>query len=407
MMFSIPSKTFLANACAVGSKFDPLTLKGNSSDAAYQKFIKIIHQNENTNPANPFHLFIICSLDNNVTLIYISFPNPKNLTALAYPISTPIRVVINQTRSLKHELSAFWLNDQAVNLSALKSDASNLLIKKTCAAYLASDTLINAPDFEPILGTDSVTANAKSTEKPVEPISKIPDLERANSIALLDMDEIPFQGFFDLQEENKSIAQDAKPYKMDGAQHASSRSSSIGNRNNRLTKWHPIVSFNPSTQDDLPGVEQTQEPAIMNDMHLKGLDSPSSTTRPKQHKSSLETVSFILVPRDRSHYLLGSLSHNLRNWIPDICKNMGWRLINLSIRPDYLRWALQDFPDYAIPGMLKIFREETSTYIFANYPSLKKDGCSADFWSEGYIVDRKNHNFSTQSLNLLLPRKKF
>ena len=105
-MFSIPSKTFLANACAVGSKFDPLTLKGNSSDAAYQKFIKIIHQNENTNPANPFHLFIICSLDNNVTLIYISFPNPKNLTALAYPISTPIRVVINH-KIFKHELSAF------------------------------------------------------------------------------------------------------------------------------------------------------------------------------------------------------------------------------------------------------------------------------------------------------------
>ena len=405
MMFSRESETYFADAGAVGNRFDPLNLRGNLSDAAYQKFIKIIHQNEFRSQENPFHLFVVCSLDTNIAFIYISTPNANNLVALAYPIATPIRAALNKTKSLTNQLNLFWNKNQTPDENYLKDDDTRLFYESIMAAYIEKNAPVDISNSQNTLSKENRRENTEPEVKslPTNPV----ELGSGDSIhtRILDVEEIPFQRLFDLQEDQKNSNQDLglnnpREYKI---QNSGVKPS--GNQTNMHQKWHPITSLTSLARPYLPDLEQTHAAAAPVDFRTDESVLPTPISPQKQHHRLSENVSFILVPRNRSHYMLGNLSHHLRTWIPDLCKNMGWKLVNLSIRPDYLRWTLKDFPDYAIRGMFKIFREETSTKIFSNYPSLKTETNHTDFWSDSYIIDRKNHNFSTQSVNLLLTSK--
>ena len=128
---------------------------------------------------------------------------------------------------------------------------------------------------------------------------------------------------------------------------------------------------------------------------------PSASICPNETR--LESITFYLVPRLSYHYLLGELSHSLRRWVPIICKTFGWKLGALSVRPNYIKWSLLDFPESAVPGMLKLFRNESSASIFHDFPSLRTENHSTDYWSTSYLVDKDNQQFSTRSLMALIP----
>lgn len=109
-------------------------------------------------------------------------------------------------------------------------------------------------------------------------------------------------------------------------------------------------------------------------------------------------ITFYLVPHQNRHFLLGILARRLREWFPRICETYGWELAYLSIRPDYVKWTLHDFPDALIHEMLEIVRRRTSERIFRIFPNLQAGSQTGDFWSPGYLVDRQNREFSTQVL---------
>ena len=109
-------------------------------------------------------------------------------------------------------------------------------------------------------------------------------------------------------------------------------------------------------------------------------------------------ITFYLAPRQTKHFLIGGLSRELREWMPEICKTYGWELDLLSVRPDYLKWALRDFPETLTRDMLLTVREKTSQRIFRVFPNLKEGATSPDFWAPGYLVDNQNREFSTQAL---------
>jgi len=109
-------------------------------------------------------------------------------------------------------------------------------------------------------------------------------------------------------------------------------------------------------------------------------------------------ITFYLVPGQDSHEILGDLAQKLRNWLPEICSRYGWQLAFFSVRPDYIRWTLHDFPEVLTREMLKIIRTETSTRLFADYPELKQEIADGDYWSQGYLMDTQNREFSTQAL---------
>jgi REP element-mobilizing transposase RayT len=167
-------------------------------------------------------------------------------------------------------------------------------------------------------------------------------------------------------------------------------------------------------QDDFDSVEKAAssrelEPATPAQTVQSAFQSQVDT-QPVQLNAGLEnwavgpeipvatTVTFYLAPRQTKHFLIGGLSRELREWMPEICKTYGWELDLLSVRPDYLKWTLRDFPESLTRDMLLSVREKTSQRIFRIFPNLKEGAASPDFWAPGYLVDNQNRDFSTQAL---------
>lgn len=98
------------------------------------------------------------------------------------------------------------------------------------------------------------------------------------------------------------------------------------------------------------------------------------------------TYACLLVPRFTSHYLTGDSADKLSEWIPNICIAFGWRLEHLAVRPEYLQWVV-NVPPATSPGyLMRIMRQQTSEKIFAEFPRLKKENPSGDFWAPGYLI---------------------
>jgi len=98
------------------------------------------------------------------------------------------------------------------------------------------------------------------------------------------------------------------------------------------------------------------------------------------------TYACLLVPRFSSHYLTGDLADKLSEWLPAICVAFGWRLEFLAVRPEYLQWVVNVQPNTSPGYLMRVMRQQTSDKIFAEFPRLKKENPSGDFWAPGYLI---------------------
>ncbi|MGB7874200.1 MAG: IS200/IS605 family transposase, partial [Anaerolineales bacterium] len=94
----------------------------------------------------------------------------------------------------------------------------------------------------------------------------------------------------------------------------------------------------------------------------------------------------LLVPRFTAHYMTGDLADRLSEWMPNICIAFGWRLEFLAVRPDYLQWVVNVAPNTSPGYLMRIMRQQTSEKIFKEFPRLKRDNPSGDFWAPGYLI---------------------
>ncbi|MFN3742586.1 MAG: transposase, partial [Anaerolineales bacterium] len=98
----------------------------------------------------------------------------------------------------------------------------------------------------------------------------------------------------------------------------------------------------------------------------------------------------LLIPRFENHHLTGDLATRLAEWVSSICVAYGWRLEYISIRPEYLQWVVS-VPPSTSPGVLmRTIRMKTSEYIFTEFPRLRKENPSGDFWAPGYLIMGSN-----------------
>jgi len=94
----------------------------------------------------------------------------------------------------------------------------------------------------------------------------------------------------------------------------------------------------------------------------------------------------LLVPRFTAHYMTGDLADFMSEWMPNICIAFGWRLEFLAVRPDYLQWVVNVTPNTSPGYLMRIMRQQTSEKIFKEFPRLKRDNPSGDFWAPGYLI---------------------
>jgi REP element-mobilizing transposase RayT len=98
------------------------------------------------------------------------------------------------------------------------------------------------------------------------------------------------------------------------------------------------------------------------------------------------TYACLLVPRFSSHYITGDLADHVSEWLPNICIAFGWRLEYLSVRPEYLQWVVNVQPNTSPGYLMRIMRQQTSEKIFSEFPRMKRENPSGDFWAPGYLI---------------------
>jgi REP element-mobilizing transposase RayT len=94
----------------------------------------------------------------------------------------------------------------------------------------------------------------------------------------------------------------------------------------------------------------------------------------------------LLVPRFTVHYLTGDLADRMSEWMQNISIAFGWRLEFLAVRPEYLQWVVNVTPNTSPGYLMRIMRQQTSEKIFHEFPRLKRDNPSGDFWAPGYLI---------------------
>jgi CheY-like chemotaxis protein/REP element-mobilizing transposase RayT len=138
----------------------------------------------------------------------------------------------------------------------------------------------------------------------------------------------------------------------------------------------PII-FPPAPPS--PALEQTRPSGGRGAQALPSLDTP---TQPMPAPS----YTCVLVPKLPEHQLVEPLSGQLGDWLPHLCQAYGWRMDGLAIQPDYLQWSVQVAPSSSPGNMIRLVRQQTSRWIFAQYPHLELDNSSGDFWAPGYLI---------------------
>lgn len=168
-------------------------------------------------------------------------------------------------------------------------------------------------------------------------------------------------------------------------------------------------------KDPLSGMAQTrlgraqssrsQKPSL-GEMDVTRAQNPSPDpnsileTRPQSvtevaHRIVLEPVSAamfnlnyacLLVPRFDHHHLTGDMADRLAIWVPQVCVAFGWRLEHISVRPEYLQWVVSVPPATAPGYIMRIIRQQMSDRIFKDFPRLKDENPSGDFWAPGYLI---------------------
>ena len=94
----------------------------------------------------------------------------------------------------------------------------------------------------------------------------------------------------------------------------------------------------------------------------------------------------LLLPRFTTHYLTGDIADQLSAWIPEICLAFGWRLEYLAVRPEYLQWVVNVMPNTSPGYVMRVMRLQTSERVFNEFPRLKRENPSGDFWAPGYLI---------------------
>ena len=152
-----------------------------------------------------------------------------------------------------------------------------------------------------------------------------------------------------------------------------------------------------SWQTDENAIDEREDPLFPRGNFEE--DSPYNPNwTPVNDPTPVSDVTIYLVPREGRHFLVGELAQMLRRWMPEICQTYGWQLDRLSVRPDYLKWTLNDFPETLMQELLQTVRDETSQRVFQVFPNMRPDPLMVDFWAPGYLVDTQNQEFSTQAV---------
>ena len=94
----------------------------------------------------------------------------------------------------------------------------------------------------------------------------------------------------------------------------------------------------------------------------------------------------LVIPRFKSHYLIGDVVNNLDNWVREICISYNWRLEFLIIKPGHMELGISVSPAISPAHFVNLLCVHTSNLIFKEYPRYRKQNTSREFWAAGFFA---------------------
>ncbi len=95
---------------------------------------------------------------------------------------------------------------------------------------------------------------------------------------------------------------------------------------------------------------------------------------------------YLLIPRLPSHRFEGDLAEKLAQWLPQLCLAFAWRLENISVQPEFLQWMLSMSPETSPESVVLTFEKHLSDRIFDEFPRLKRENPSGQFFAPGFLI---------------------
>ncbi len=151
---------------------------------------------------------------------------------------------------------------------------------------------------------------------------------------------------------------------------------------------------------DIPATRQTESvstPPAASANRIGETQSPK-TVRIENTKMYNLSYACVLIPRLPQHTLTGDLGRRMSEWLQIIHLSFGWRLAYLAIRPSYLLWISDVPPKTSAANLIKTVREQTSSWIFLEFPRLGKENPAGKFWAAGYMASTTGQPPSAEEL---------
>jgi REP element-mobilizing transposase RayT len=97
-------------------------------------------------------------------------------------------------------------------------------------------------------------------------------------------------------------------------------------------------------------------------------------------------IACIMLPRLPWHKISGDLANKMPARIKQISLAFGFRLNRIVIKPDYVLWFVFLPEELSVDQVVGTVKQFSSIWIFEEFPKIRLENPSGDFWAPGYLV---------------------
>ncbi len=317
-------------------------------------------------------------------MLYATSMTTDVILALVFDAETPFSTIRNQANALAQSLAVAKTGPVAPVERITSSDVEQVQAESEADDYDDYDE--SSEDLE----IPSIAEILNEIPPPIPPEqAEVPLMSAADadeSVSRLDLDMDP----------SAAVTRPSTPLPKHHPSQESSpavhlRDLALAEQQDSLADMHEELAAT------LPSKSQRRQPATPVRQPAPGeLDEtrPHSITEvagriiTESTSASMAQLNFacLLVPRFTAHYMTGDLADRLSEWMPNICIAFGWRLEFVAVRPEYLQWVTNVTPNTSPGHLMRIMRQQTSEKIFDEFPRLRRENPSGDFWAPGYLI---------------------
>jgi REP element-mobilizing transposase RayT/DNA-binding response OmpR family regulator len=354
---------------------------GGLSQETADELVQIITRNWDEQKGGDLLRFARLETTRAEHMLYATTLGKSAILALVFDAETPFSTIRSQANSLAHSLAvektAPMAPLAAETSSKVESPAPLPVDESNADPPPISAIIFDIPSPIPTPVAAPLPLHPARVEKPVEaiPIDPIPVVEKKR----VDRSILETRPSTPLAETHVISRESSPPVRLSDLSLAETRKHEI----EELEVTAPSKAKpRPSTpvRPPQPGELDETRPHSITEVAGRVVLEPASP--------SLYHLNYacLLVPRFSSHYLTGDLAERLGEWLPHICIAFGWRLEFTALRPEYMQWVVSVPPNTSPGYLMRIMRQQTSEKIFADFPRLKKENPSGDFWAPGYLI---------------------